>query len=618
MLLLLRWNQNIASSVHSLKHEWIRIARTIRHKDRVPKKMCAPALILGNFLSIKPILPIEPRILRAILSMSSYVEGQNRLVEYLDSQPSKTPPGSPKLTPTRSPGRAGEAARADKNVFGKKTKSTLLGWSPSGEEPVHRDRVGSFSLGPNATEHSADAPTNMSDKPPASPPLHTVNDTGGGLNEPKREFKKLPKLTKAERRAKQEGQRAAKAASGGKPPSKTSGQPRGGSGGGRSVEKGSTRKGGDEKGIRGSNESTRHGQRKPLAISLFSHLPQYSKISSSTENINFSNHEAVHPAIVRLGLKFASWEIGGSNARCISLLLALKEIIWDYSTPPNEVLSRHLVSHLKPNINFIVSCRPLSSNMGNAINSVKASIANIGADMRDDDAKELLCEDIDNYILRNITKASERIIQEASKKIVDGDVILTYGRSFVVEKLLEWAQTQNKKFRVVIVDSRPVLEGRGLLSRLGKCGIKCTYVLMNSVSYVMKEVTKVFLGASGMMANGAAAARVGTAMVSMMAHDYRKPVIFCCETYKFTPRVQLDSIVDNELLDPQELARTENGHGHSPLDGWEDIENLTLLSIGYDVTPSKFITMIVSENGMLPPTSVPVIIREFLLDKKTF
>ena len=94
--------------------------------------------------------------------------------------------------------------------------------------------------------------------------------------------------------------------------------------------------------------------------------------------------------------------------------------------------------------------------------------------------------------------------------------------------------------------------------------------------------------------------------------------MFCCETYKFTPRVQLDSIVDNELLNPQELARTENGHGYSPLDGWEEIQNLKLLSIGYDITPSKFITMIVSENGMLPPTSVPVIIREFLLDKKTF
>ena len=74
------------------------------------------------------------------------------------------------------------------------------------------------------------------------------------------------------------------------------------------------------------------------------------------------------------------------------------------------------------------------------------------------------------------------------------------------------------------------------------------------VSYVMKEVTKIILGASSMMANGAAASRVGTACVAMMAKNYHKPVIFCCETYKFTPRVQLDSIVDNEMLDPNEVS----------------------------------------------------------------
>ena len=77
---------------------------------------------------------------------------------------------------------------------------------------------------------------------------------------------------------------------------------------------------------------------------------------------------------------------------------------------------------------------------------------------------------------------------------------------------------------------------RGLLSRLAKVGIKCTYVLLSGVSYVMKEVTKIILGASSMMANGAAASRVGTACVAMMAKNYHKPVIFCCETYKFTPR----------------------------------------------------------------------------------
>jgi translation initiation factor eIF-2B subunit delta len=31
----------------------------------------------------------------------------------------------------------------------------------------------------------------------------------------------------------------------------------------------------------------------------------------------------------------------------------------------------------------------------------------------------------------------------------------------------------------------------------------------------------------------------------------------------------------------------------------------------YDITPSNFINMVVCELGFIPPTSVPVVIREF-------
>lgn len=37
---------------------------------------------------------------------------------------------------------------------------------------------------------------------------------------------------------------------------------------------------------------------------------------------------------------------------------------------------------------------------------------------------------------------------------------------------------------------------------------------------------------------------------------------------------------------------------------------LKLLNLLYDVTPMKYLTMVVTEAGVVPPTSVPVIIRE--------
>ena len=55
------------------------------------------------------------------------------------------------------------------------------------------------------------------------------------------------------------------------------------------------------------------------------------------------------------------------------------------------------------------------------------------------------------------------------------------------------------------------------------------------------------LGAHSVLANGYVMSRVGTAMISLVAKSYNVPVLVCCETYKFSERVQADAFVVNEL-----------------------------------------------------------------------
>ena len=43
--------------------------------------------------------------------------------------------------------------------------------------------------------------------------------------------------------------------------------------------------------------------------------------------------------------------------------------------------------------------------------------------------------------------------------------------------------------------------------------------------------------------------------VALLAQSVGVPVLVCCETYKFTERVQTDSFVYNELSDPDNLVR---------------------------------------------------------------
>lgn len=61
-----------------------------------------------------------------------------------------------------------------------------------------------------------------------------------------------------------------------------------------------------------------------------------------------------------------------------------------------------------------------------------------------------------------------------------------------------------------------------------------------------------FLSASTVFANGCVMSRVGTSQVALTAHAQNIPVLVCCETYKFSDRVQTDSFVYNELGEERE------------------------------------------------------------------
>lgn len=245
---------------------------------------------------------------------------------------------------------------------------------------------------------------------------------------------------------------------------------------------------------------------------------------------------------------------------------------------------------------------------------LKIAIANLSRDEALQSAQEIICEQIDAYVQERINFADQVITKHGLSKIGDQDVILVYGRSEVIQQLLLTAADLKKNFRVIVADSRPLLEGRETLKAFVAKGIPCTYILLNSLSYViMREVTKVFLGVAALMSDGSVLSRVGTASVALIAKSNNIPVLFCCESYKISNRVQLESFTGNELGDPQDLMKIGSSFDEKNdrwLDNFSEKSNLKLLNLVYDLTPSEFVSGIVTELGILPPTSVAVLLRE--------
>uniref|UniRef100_A0A1D1Y1E7 Translation initiation factor eIF2B subunit delta n=1 Tax=Anthurium amnicola TaxID=1678845 RepID=A0A1D1Y1E7_9ARAE len=347
-------------------------------------------------------------------------------------------------------------------------------------------------------------------------------------------------------------------------------------------------------------------------VELFRHLPQYVHGTQLPDlESKFFQLDPMHPSVYKVGLQYLAGDISGGNNRCIAMLLAFRDAIRDYSTPPEKALIRDLTAKISSYVSFLIECRPLSISMGNGIKFLKTRIAKLPLNLSESEAKSNLQSDIDRFINEKIILADKVIVSHAVTKIRDGDVLLTYGFSCVVEMILLNAHELGKQFRVVIVDSRPKLEGQALLRRLVGKGLRCTYTHINAISYIMHEVTRVFLGASSVLSNGTVYSRVGTACIAMVAHAFRVPVLICCEAYKFHERVQLDSICFNELGDPDVISKIPGRTDINYLDDWADNENLQLLNLIYDATPSDYVSMIITDYGMVPPTSVPVIVREY-------
>lgn len=121
-------------------------------------------------------------------------------------------------------------------------------------------------------------------------------------------------------------------------------------------------------------------KRNTHEINLFKHL--YHEREQSIVNVPFVNSN-IHPAIIRLGTQYANKIIVGSNARCVALLAAVKQLIYDFERPPQADFIRSLEANLQESIAYLHYCRPLAVSMQNAMRHLKWQMTQFPSSLSD-------------------------------------------------------------------------------------------------------------------------------------------------------------------------------------------------------------------------------------------
>lgn len=135
---------------------------------------------------------------------------------------------------------------------------------------------------------------------------------------------------------------------------------------------------------------------------------------------------------------------------------------------------------------------------------------------------------------------------------------------------------------------------------MSNLGVNVIYSYVNGISGIIEKVTKVFIKAKSMLSNGNLLGAVGTSMISCIAYNFKKPVIAFSQTYKFWDKIMMNSFQSDNI----KLGTTPYSKDKSEF-------SYNTMTLNYDITPANYINMVVCELGYIPPTSVPVVIREF-------
>ena len=155
------------------------------------------------------------------------------------------------------------------------------------------------------------------------------------------------------------------------------------------------------------------------------------------------------------------------------------------------------------------------------------------------------------------------------------------------------AHSAGKQIKVFADETRPWLQGARLTTwELMKDAIPVTLISDNMAGFFMArgEITCCVVGADRIAANGDTANKIGTYSVAVLAREHRIPF------YVAAPISTLDlSLTDGSQIPIEERPTTEVTHIRGlPIAP----EGVTVRNPSFDVTPARYITAIITENGV--------------------
>ena len=225
----------------------------------------------------------------------------------------------------------------------------------------------------------------------------------------------------------------------------------------------------------------------------------------------------------------------------------------------------------------IINARPTGVSAYNAIGYVKKyrSLKNI------------------DKVLKYLEKAKEWIAYNGTNLIKNGMIIMTHCHSSSVMAIFKRAVKEHKKFKVVVTETRPVLQGYRTAKELVKMGVPVYYTTDSAGALFINACNMLIVGTDAVKNDGVLN-KIGTYPMALAARECGVPVYFVASKDKldYDCISKIEDRPDREIGNPEELEKTGG-----------EIENPA-----FDLTPWKLITAVVTESGILGRKEIAILL----------
>ena len=267
------------------------------------------------------------------------------------------------------------------------------------------------------------------------------------------------------------------------------------------------------------------------------------------------------------------------------------------------------IGKLEPVFETLLATRPTAVNIRWAVERLRAFLGR-NRDERVQRLRELLIEE-SKRILEEDIQINRAIGTWGAQFIHDGDTILTHcnagslatgGYGTATAPMLV-AREQGKRFSVVADETRPVLQGARLTAwELMQEGIPVTLITDNAAGALMKngEINLAIVGTDRTVLNGDVANKIGTYTVAVLCKEHNIPFFVAAPMSSIDFSIPSGDLIPIEERAPEEVTHIFGTCRIAP-------EGVKVRNLAFDVTPARYVTAIITENGAFRPGDLKVL-----------